>query len=212
MKKLICIIVSLVLVLSLAACTPQEPNDTTGNTDSTPETSTSNSAEDTAEPGVSDTQEPDNAPDTTVEITFPASLFEDAEDFDPAAYAREQGFLSAVVNEDGSVTVTMTETKHNELISEMTKTLEETFAGFVEGDTTPYIKEITHNDDFTKVTIKVVRAEYENAFDFTVVAIGMSVPIAQIAVGFEANVEISVVDVDTGDVISSVVYPDALKG
>lgn len=150
----------------------------------------------------------------TVEIIYPASLFEgeDMSSFDSAKYCEENGFSSAVVNEDGTVTITMTEKKHNELITEVTKTLEGTFAEFVNGKDTPYIKEINHTEDFGKVTIKVVREEYEKAFDFTVLSIGLSVPIAQMSVGFDPKVEISVVDAETNEVISKTVYPDAFGG
>lgn len=45
----------------------------------------------------------------SVDITLPASIFEgqDLSAFDADAYAREEGFQKAVVNDDGSITVTM---------------------------------------------------------------------------------------------------------
>ncbi len=150
----------------------------------------------------------------TVDIKLPASLFadEDMTKFDADAYAIEQGFKSAKVNEDGSVTVTMTKAKHKELLKEMADSLDANFKEFVNGENTSYIKEITHNENFTTVTMKVDKAAYENAFDFTPLAIGMSVAMYQAFIETEYHVEISIVDAATGAAINSITYPDALNG
>lgn len=150
----------------------------------------------------------------SVDITLPASLFadEDMTKFDADAYASEQGFKSAKVNADGSVTVTMTKAKHQELLKEMADSLDANFKEFVNGENTPYIKEITHNENFTAVTMKVDKAAYENAFDFTPLAIGMSVSIYQAFTETQYHVEISIVDAETGADINSITYPDALSG
>ena len=150
----------------------------------------------------------------TVEIKLPASLFEgeDMTKFDADAYANEQGFKSAKVNEDGSVAVTMTKAKHKELLKEMADSLDASFKELVNGETTPYIKEISHNENFTAVTMKVDKAAYENAFDFTPLAIGMSVSMYQAFTETEYHVEISIVDAATGAAINSITYPDAFSG
>ena len=147
-----------------------------------------------------------------VDITLPASLFEDDEDFDADTYAQEQGFIKAVVNEDGSVTITMTKAKYNELLKELTEELNSSFAEMVEAEDTPYIKEITHNDDFSVVNVKVNREAYESAFDFTPLAIGLSTMIYQAFLEMDNHCEINMVDADTGDIIKTVVYPDAYEG
>ncbi|MBQ7767592.1 MAG: hypothetical protein IJ403_01765 [Oscillospiraceae bacterium] len=149
----------------------------------------------------------------SVEITLPASIFEgeDMTKFDAKAYAKEQGFTSAKVNKDGSVTVTMTKAKHKELLDEMADSLDKNFAEFVNGEDTPYIKEISHNDNFTAVTMKVDKAAYENAFDFTPFAIALSVSMYQAFTETEYHVEVTIVDVTTGATIDSITYPDALN-
>jgi hypothetical protein len=150
----------------------------------------------------------------TVDITLPASLYEgqDMTTFDADAYANEQGFISAKVNEDGSVTVTMTKSKHNELLTEMAASLDAAFAEFVNAEDTPYIKEISHNDDFTAVTMKVDKAAYETAFDFTPLAIGISVAMYQAFIETEYHVDITIVDATSGDTIKTISYPDAMNG
>lgn len=200
-KKIASIILTLVLVLSFAGCAQTEEDPATGN-DTGAATETTTAKIETDEKLL------------TVDITLPASMFEsqDMSSFDADAYANEQGFSSAKVNEDGSITVTMSKAKHKEMLNEMATSLDTNFAEFVNGENTPYIKEITHNDDFTAVTMKVDKAAYENAFDFTPFAIGMSVAMYQAFTETEYHVEISIVDVATGETINSITYPDALNG
>lgn len=200
-KKLTSIILSLLLILSFTGCAQSGANSTAGNNNGATTESTAAKI-DTDEKLL------------TVDITLPASMFEgqDMSAFDADAYADEQGFLSAKVNEDGSITVTMTKAKHTEMLDEMATSLDTTFAEFVNGEDTAYIKEITHNDDFTTVTMKVDKAAYENAFDFTPLAIGMSVAMYQAFTETEYHVEISIVDAATGETINSITYPDALNG
>ncbi|MBR2048313.1 MAG: zinc ribbon domain-containing protein [Oscillospiraceae bacterium] len=145
----------------------------------------------------------------TVEITLPGSMFEneDMTTFDPEIYAEENNFLSAKINEDGSVTIKMTRSRHNELLKEMSDSLDASFAELIEGEDTPYIKEITHNDDFSVVTIRVDRAAYENSWDFTPLTVSISAMFYQAFLDMDYHVEIIILDVDTGDVINTSVYP-----
>lgn len=200
-KKLASIILAVLLILSFAGCAQTGADSPTGN-DNGSTTETTSAKIETDEKFLS------------VDITLPASMFEgqDMTNFDADAYANEQGFSAAKVNEDGSISVTMSKAKHKELLEEMANGLDTSFAEFVNGETTPYIKEISHNDDFTAVTMKVDKAAYESAFDFTPLAIGMSVAMYQAFIETEYHVEISIVDVATGETINSITYPDALNG
>ena len=216
-KKFVSIILCFVLVLSFVGCgkadSGAESNITTDApaadpVQSAPEEVTEAPTEETV-PQVIDTDE--NL--LTVDITFPASFFEgtDMSTFDADAYAKEQGFISAKVNDDGSMVVTMSKKKHAELVNETAASLDTNFAELIEAEDTPYIKEITHNDDFTLVTVKVDREAYENAFDFTPFIIGLSVSYYQMLLDMEYHAEVVMVDVDTGDTITSVVYPDVFE-
>lgn len=202
-KKIISLILAILVVLSFAGCAQSGADSTTGNNNDNGSTTESTSAKIETDEKL-----------LTVEIKLPASMFEgeDMTKFDADAYANEQGFKSAKVNEDGSVTITMTKAKHRELLEEMANTLDTNFKDFVNGESTPYIKDITHNDDFTAVTMKVDKAAYENAFDFTPLAIAMSVAMYQAFTETEYHVEISIVDAATGTEINSITYPDALSG
>ena len=132
-------------------------------------------------------------------------------DFDPDAYCHEQGFEKAVLNDDGSVTVTMTKAKHEKLLHEMSDSLDASFAEYIGSEDTPYIMGITHSDNFDNIEIIVSRTEYENTFDVTPFAVAISAMMYQVFLDMDYHVEVSVVDADTGDVINTTVYPDAFN-
>lgn len=153
----------------------------------------------------------------TVDITMPASLFEgtDMTTFDPDAYAAEQGFKKAVVNEDGSIKVTMSKAKHKELVADMLKNIETSFNDMVKAEDSPYITAIDHTKDFDVVKISVDKTGYDAAgfvTAFIPLAIYMQVAFYQTLANVEARCEIQFVDAAAGTVIESVTYPDALNG
>jgi len=146
-----------------------------------------------------------------VTITIPASFFEDKTDFDPDTYAEENGFKEAVVNEDGSVTITMSKRKHNELMAEMETDVNRILEGMVESENTTYIKEIASSKGYKTVTVSVDKEAYENAWDLTPLSIYFSVAFYQMLDGAKPHCEVIIKDVETGEVLKSVVYPDVFK-
>lgn len=190
MKKRIFAILSVMLILSLllSGCGDDKPSENAGvlNTDQ------------------------EETVIEYVELTLPASLYEgiDMTDFDWDAYVIENNFVSASTADDGSVVIVMEKARYDELVAEATATLEALFAGFINSEDTPYIKEITHNSDFSVVNIKVIRSEYEQAFDFAVFSIGLNVTAQQMFLDVDCYVEINVIDVDTGEIINTTVYPE----
>lgn len=206
MKRAISLALSMAMLLSLTSCGGGNSNGSSSAQSSASQSSTSSSG------GGIEVDE--NL--LTVDITFPASFFEgeDMSAFDPDAYAEEQGFNNAVLNEDGSVTVTMTKAKRNELMAEMDESAEEAYSEMVQSEETPYITEIKHSDSYDKVDIIVDRQGYENAGLASVfIPITVYFPAAfyQMFSGDNPRCEISFVDAETGETIESVVYPDALN-
>jgi len=147
----------------------------------------------------------------TVEITIPASLAgytESNDSFDPTAYVVENGFISAVINEDTSITITMTRARHKELLAEMTAEYDEAFQEMIGAESTPYITDITHSDDFRSFVVTVERAGYENAYiELTPFLLGLSGAVYQTFAGTQPYVTISIVDNQTGEELLSQVYP-----
>jgi hypothetical protein len=132
-------------------------------------------------------------------------------DFDPDTYASEQGFKKVVVNEDGSVSITMSKSKHDELMTEMKTNLDNSFNELIGADDTPYIKAVTSSDEYTTVTVDVDKSGYESTLDMTPLTIGISAMMYQQYDGAELHCEVIIRDGDSGETLKSVVYPDALN-
>lgn len=148
-----------------------------------------------------------------VEITLPASMFADTDisTFDTEVYVKENGFKKAVVNDDGSITVTMSKSKHNELMEEYATDLETMFAEYIGAEYTSYISNITNDSNFSEIVIDVDRAGYESTVDLTPLSIGFSAMFYQSLAGIDPHCEIIIRDRATGETITSVIYPDAFE-
>ena len=148
----------------------------------------------------------------SVDITLPSALIDDVSDFNEEEYiAENEGIKAAKINEDGSVTLTMTKKKHEEIVSEMKEEVTTSLSELTESEDTPYIKEVEYNKDFKQVMLSVDREAYEDAFDLTPLFVGILVGTYQAYAGEEFYTEVIIKDVDTGIEINSIVYPDALE-
>lgn len=145
----------------------------------------------------------------TVDITLPESLVGDMSDFNEQEYlSGNDGIKSAKLNADGSMTLNMTKKKHNELLDDLRKNLDETFGELIESEETPYIKKIDYTKDYREVKIIVDKEKYENAFDLTPFLIGMTTGIYQLYSGQEYHTNIIILDLETREEIYSVNYPE----
>lgn len=145
----------------------------------------------------------------TVDITLPEAIAGDLSDFNEREYlANNDGINSAKVNSDGSLTLNISKKKHTELLNEIKSSLDETFGELIESEDTPYIRKIDYTKNYREVTISVDKEDYENAFDLTPFLVGMTTSIYQLYLGEEYRTTIIMKDVDTGNEIHSVTYPD----
>lgn len=152
MKKLLAItLVGAMLVTNLTACGKSESKTIKiGDTEITTE-STSNSSDNTQE-----------AKADTVDVTYPKQAYSNYSEEQIKSTAKLMGDETTVkINDDGSVTYTMTK-------EEQTKQLEDTKTGLLEGckklvdsKQKSYLKDISFDDNLENVTIKVVKADYE---------------------------------------------------
>lgn len=148
----------------------------------------------------------------SVDITLPSALIDDVSDFNEEEYiAENEGIKAAKINEDGSVTLTMTKKKHGEIVSEMKEEVTTSLSELTESEDTPYIKEVEYSKDFKEVKLSVDREAYEEAFDLTPLLVGILVGTYQVYAGEEFYTEVIIEDVATGVEINSIVYPDALE-
>lgn len=225
MKKLIAYVSILVLIVSLftgcsgsgstkdSAMTEADMRENNAATESTmSEADITPGTEDGSEPNTSTVTAETEEVATPVEITLPATLFEneDMASFDLDVYVAEQELISAGWNEDGSMTISMTQTRYDKMVADLTAQIESALAELINSEDTPYVKEITHNEDFTEVIVKVIREDYENAFDFMTFTVGMNAMAFQMCLGKELHSEVTILDQDTGDVITTIIWPDTL--
>lgn len=150
----------------------------------------------------------------TVDITVPAEFYEDQDmtTFDPEQYAKDNEYKKVVVNDDGSVTLTMTKARHKALLKEMRATIDESYQELLEDTDIPYIESVDHDKNFTTVIVQVDRDGYDNAFlDMTPLMVGFQAMLYQTFAGEELHSEITMKYSDDGEEISTTVYPDDMQ-
>jgi hypothetical protein len=118
-----------------------------------------------------------------VNINIPSTLLK--EDVDLNNYAKENNFKSATKKEDGTVDITMTTKKYNELLKETSQTIEESFAKLVTD--TNFLKDITHNKDFTEITMLVDKSIYNGSFDITPLSLYLNASMYQLIAQIESK-------------------------
>ncbi|MFH5837169.1 hypothetical protein ACHAL6_13995 [Proteiniclasticum sp. C24MP] len=145
----------------------------------------------------------------SVEIILPSDLAGDLSDFDKEAYLSENpGMKDAEVLADGSLKLTMSRAKHEELMEEMRESVDEAFNMLMTDEETSYIKDVRRSDDYRKVDVMVDREEYDNAFDLSALTIMMSVAMYQVFEGEEFNLLIRYLDEKTEEVLEEVKLPE----
>lgn len=151
----------------------------------------------------------------SVEVTLPASFFEGEDMEQVVASAEEEGVGEATVNDDGSITYKMSKSKHEEMMAELAKSVEETKTDITESGEYPSIQTIETSKNYDKFSVSVDREAYENSFDgFATMSLGIVGSYYQAFDGTNADdmyVEIEMKDAATGVVFDTIVYPEALE-
>ncbi len=144
----------------------------------------------------------------TVTLTLPYVLFEGAEDFVLEDYLRENGFLSGQWQADGSAKVTMTLERQTQALEEVKQSVLDTFQAILTEKNTAYVKDITYNEDFSQVTMHVVREDFDKSYNLAPTLVAMVVQVYQAFRDVPHYVEISIADADTGEVFKTLISPD----
>ena len=155
MKKVLALLMSIIMLYSLTGC-----GDTTNNenaainieTDSNTETeeNTENSASIQVDEGF-----------LNVDVTLAATFFEGMTEEEIKKSAEENGYSNCTVNEDGSVTYTMSKTKHQEMLDDFKASMDETVTELLDGEEkVASFVSIEYNDDFSQVDIYVDATAY----------------------------------------------------
>ena len=154
----------------------------------------------------------------TVEVTMPAAFFENETPEEIQASAKESGFLSCTVNEDGSVTYKMTKGKRAEILrsfkGEIDSTIQEYLSG---GENAPQsYRKITYNDKVTQFDVRVDRAAYENSWTDAFYMMGFYIlgGYYQIVDGVpndQVDVIVNIIDDATGETIETGSYKNFIS-
>ncbi len=150
-----------------------------------------------------------------VEVTIPASLLGEDANLDAAIEeAKAEGAAAVITNEDGGLTYHMTKAVHKKLLAQLRSSVKEYIESLKADEATPSIQDITTNDDMTKMTMTVDREAYENSMDgFAVLGLVTLSAYYQAFNGVEDyKMTLTTKDEETGKVLSTTVYPDAMAG
>lgn len=150
-----------------------------------------------------------------VEVTLPATLFEDQDIDSVIAKAKEDGVSEVTRNDDGSLTYKMSKSKHEEMMKELRDGLLQTIEEAKSSGDFASIKDITHNKSFSEFTLVVDQEAYEKSFDgFVSIGLAVSATYYQLFDGVNPDnykVTIFIKNADTGEVFKTIDYPDALN-
>jgi len=197
-KKLLALMVALVLISALAAC--------------------GGSKSDTSVPEGPATEEIPLA----IELTIPAAFFEESGgDFiisgdglkagdDLSDYIRENEFIDAHWNDDGSLTVAMSLLRFESFKNDMIDNTSRALSDLVEDDEYPFVVGFEATEEFKIVTMLVDRTGYENGgmpAAFLPILVGVTVGMYRGFVGEDEYYSVIIADAETGEKIERIEFP-----
>ncbi len=139
-----------------------------------------------------------------VTLTIPADFAGDVTQEELDETAKENGYQSATLNSDGSVTYVMTKAQHKEMLSGIKESIDQTLNEMVGSEDYPNITAITANEDFTVFTVTTKNDEPDFAESLAVVGFYMYGGMYAVFSGDEVdNIHVDFINADTGEIISS---------
>ena len=205
MRKTIPAVLCGIMTISLCACSAS------GTAAASASASASPSAPAAASPSATAAEE-------SVEVTIPFSMMDTEDDDDNATQSPEDycakiikkyGVTSCVVETD-DVRLTMTKTKHEELLAEMRSEIDETIQEILKDEDCQDIKEIQRDDDVTTFTVKADSGYSTNSKSgFALLSLCLSGALYHdFANTPDQKITLQVNDASSGSQISRMVYPD----
>lgn len=202
MKKLLSLLLTFALMMSLVACGGG------GETQSGKTNSTGKESENSAGVQVDEGL-------LNVDITLAASFFEDQTEEEIKANAKENGYSDCKINDDGSVTYTMSKKKHAEMLDEMKTSCDEMIAGYLEGEEeVASFVDIQYNDDFSKIDIYVDAEQYtmwDSLYALTFYITGAYYQAFAGVANDDIDVVVNFIDNATKDVLDTASYKDFIS-
>lgn len=194
MKKVIAVVMTLVMLMGLAAC-GSKPTDNPAENPSSGE----------SQQGIEVEKELFD-----VEITLPADFVGEItqEDLDEES----EYFHSATLNEDGSVTIVMSKKQHKAFMQELADEINAALAEMPGSEEFPNITKVEANDDFTLFTVTTKSTELSLPEAFSVMGFYMYGGMYGAFNGVDVDtfdVRVDFVNADSGEVIDTASLSDA---
>ena len=201
-NRIIAFTLALLLVLSLAGCGSSEPQTsvtTQAATNSTTSTETTTGFEDLE--AIGELEVDQNL--FTVEITVPADFLgegitQESLDADAAA----SNYISATLNDDGSVTYVMTKAVHDEMMVGVRDNIQQALEEMVGSEEFPSFTKVEANDDFTQFTVETTSTELGLVESFSVLGFYMFGGMYHAFNGTQVDdIAVTFINADTGDTV-----------
>lgn len=145
-----------------------------------------------------------------VEITMPASFFEDSSEEEILAAANENGIKKCTINEDKSVTYEMSKATHKEVMDGLKTELENSIDALVNGEeAVASFRKIEYTNDFSEFNVYVDRDTYTSWDSLYVFAFYISGAYYQAFDGKDMDdidVVVNFIDEETSEIIESSSY------
>lgn len=201
-NRIIAFTLALLLVLSLAGCGSSEPQTsatTQAATNSTTSTETTTGFEDLE--AIGELEVDQNL--FTVEITVPADFLGDGitqESLDADVAA--SNYISAKLNDDGSVTYVMTKAVHDEMMVGVRDNIQQALDEMVGSEEFPSFTKVEANDDFTQFTVETTSTELGLVESFSVLGFYMFGGMYHAFNGTQVDdIAVTFINADTGDTV-----------
>ncbi|MCI8342542.1 MAG: hypothetical protein HFE62_04950 [Firmicutes bacterium] len=201
MKKFFGVFLSFLTALSLCSC---NDNNVSSQNNAVPASNTVSEA-DPEKPENDDASKPSVQADPglfDVTITLNSEIVGETTQEKEDQYVKENGFKSATLNDDGSVTYVMSKSKHNELMADLKSSFEESFQEIAESEDYPNITSIEANDDYTVFKISLENGEVGLVDSFvTIVCYAYGGMYGSFNGTPSDNINVQFVDAKTGSII-----------
>ncbi|MDF2513141.1 MAG: hypothetical protein K0S04_3007 [Herbinix sp.] len=138
-----------------------------------------------------------------VELTIPATYVEGQTQEDLNKTSEEKGYKSITLNDDGSATYVMTKQQHEDMMKEMTDSINSTLSELIGSDDYPNFTAIEANDNFTEFNITTTSTELDMGESFSVLMFYMYSGMFNIFNGTQVdNIAVTFINADTNEIIS----------
>lgn len=151
--------------------------------------------------------------DSDVEITVPAFIAGENASGELSDRDRQNGFKSARVNPDDSVTYTLGKSDHAAYVNQLYEGMVSAVEMLTDGQAYQSVRKVEHDDHFRTITITVDKGVYEDSFDaLGIFSVGLLSCTYQVFAENEQEVraEIQLKDEATGEIFQTTAYPDSL--